>query len=289
MTRPLFQLLVFLLLTAASTAQAVRITPAHSGSWYDPAYDKQGFTIEVLGRAGNGAERIVAVQWNTYDDQGNPAWAIGVGITERNVVSMTMQRAFGGARPPLQVQASELVDWADMTFTFGTCNTAVADFTMIETGDEGSYELRRLTQIGATTCTGGLGDEVEPGFEPLTLVRQLVPSADYPTAQGLVKFFLRPARSSLDIDLRKLPVGDYDIRVAGIVEGSVEVALVGGGPDGQGGMTMGEIHFASPAGEDAALLDFDPRGQLIEIVDSDGAVALSVTLPDQADPESGED
>lgn len=285
MTRTIQTILLFLLLIAASTAQAVRITPAHSGSWYDPSYDKQGFTIEVLGRAGDGAERIVAVQWNTYDDDGSPAWAIGVGVTERNVVSMTMQRAFGGARPPLQVQASDMQDWAEMTFTFGTCHTAVADFSMIDSDEEGSYALRRLTQIGATTCTGGLGDEVEPGFAPLTLVRQLVPTAAYPTTQGQVKFFLRPAVSGLEIDVRKLPAGTYSIRIADLVEGSIEASPVGAG---QGGMTMGQMRFASPAGDNAELLDFDPRGQLIEIVDGEGAVALSVTLPEQADPESGE-
>lgn len=285
MSRTLRTVLIFLLLVAASAAQAVRITPAHSGSWYDPTYDKQGFTIEVLGRAGDGAERIVAVQWNTYDDDGSPAWAIGVGVTQRNVVSMTMQRAFGGARPPLQVEASEMEDWAEMTFTFGTCNTAVADFTMVDSGEEGSYELRRLTQIGATTCTGGLGDEVEPGFEPLTLVRPLVPTQAYPSAQGLVKFFLRPALSSLEIDVRHLPAGSYDIRVADLIEGSVEVTRVGGGPDGQGGTSMGQARFASPAGDNDELLDFDPRGQLIEIVDGEGTVALSVTLPSEADPE----
>jgi hypothetical protein len=54
-------------------------------------------------------------------------------------------------------------------------------------------------------------------------------------------------------------------------------------------MTMGEARFASPAGDNGELLDFDPRGQLIEIVDDAGAVALSVTLPEQADPEPGED
>jgi hypothetical protein len=101
-----------------------------------------------------------------------------------------------------------------------------------------------------------------------------------------VKFFLRPSVSNLEIDVRKLPAGTYGIRIAGIDEGSIEVSAVGGG---QGNMTMGHMRFASPADDNAELLDFDPRGQLIEIIDTDGATALSVTLPAQADPESGED
>lgn len=276
------------LLLAAGSAEAVRITPAHSGSWYDPDYNVQGFTIEVLGKAGNGPERIVAVQWNTYDDDGLPTWAVGVGTTERNVVSMTMLRGVGGARPPVQQEPEALEPWAEMTFTFGTCHTAVADFTMIDTGEEGSYQLRRLTQIGATTCTGGLGDEVEPGFEATTIVKRLQPSASHPEAMGIVKLFLRPAFASFQIDIKRVPVGTYSVRVGGVNEGDFEVVRVGGGPGGQGGMNMGTLRFASPNAEGQPALSFDPRGQLVEIVNAGGIVAASVQLPDDGeenDPE----
>ncbi len=279
--------LPLLLLAAASTAQAVRITPAHSGSWYDPTYDKQGFTIEVLDKAGNGPERFVAVQWNTYDDEGNPAWAIGVGTTQRNVVTMTMMRAFGGARPPLQVEASEMEDWAEMTFTFDTCNRARADFVMLDSGEASHYDLRRLTQIGATTCTGGLGDEVPPDFEAVTIVKQFVPQPGFGNGHGLARLFLRPAYASFDIELRRIPQGVYDIRVGGVVEGTVEVVRVGGGPNGQGGQTMGDTVFRSPNEDGEDLLDFDPRGQRVEIVNAEGVVALSVELP--AEPEDEDD
>lgn len=281
--RTVSALCCFAVLLFSGAAHAVRITPAHSGTWFDPDYDRQGFSIEVLERAGQGPERVVAVQWYTYDDDGSPTWAIGVGVTEGNVVGMTMRRAVGGARPPAQVDPSELVDWAEVVFTFGTCANAVADFEMIDSGDTGSYALRRLTQIGATTCTGGLGDEVPPDFQPVTLVRNLGATAGHPDAQGQVKLFLRPAYATLEIDLRRVPAGDYAVRVGGSDEGTLSVVRVGGSPSGQGGTTMGQARFSSPLADGDQELDFDPRGQRIELVDANGVVAAAVDFPAQAD------
>src|SRR5690606_2101605 len=242
-------------------AHAVRITPAHSGSWYDPTYDKQGFGFEVLGKTGNGPERFVAVYWYTYDDEGAPVWAIGVGETQGDTGTLLMHRSFGGARPPLQVEADDLQEFATITFRFGTCNTAVADFTMAGSGESGSYTLQRLTQIGATTCTGGMADEVEAGADPVTLVRQMARTGVDADAQGRLKFVLRPAYSEFEVDVQKLDAGTYLVFVGGEEKGSVEVVVTGNG----NGIGKGTLVFRSP-GE--PLLDFDPRGVPVDIVDA---------------------
>lgn len=275
MRTPLRFLVLLLALLAATAAHAVRITPAHSGSWYDPAYDKQGFTLEVLGKSGNGPERIVALTWYTYDDDGAPVWAIGTGETDGNVVQVMLQRAFGGARPPLQVAAEDLQDYADIVFTFGTCNTADADFTMVDSGETGHYDLQRLTQIGATTCTGGMSDEVEPGAEPITLVKQMTRTGVDADAQGKLKFVLRPAYSELEIDVMKLDAGEYLVFVGGEEKGSLQVTVTGNG----NGIGKGTLTFRSPATDGAPLLDFDPRGVAVDVVDGDGEIVLTATLP----------
>lgn len=259
-------------LLATASVHAVRITPAHSGSWFDPAYDKQGFAFEVLGKSGNGPERFVAVYWYTYDDEGAPVWAVGMGETAGDTVELLMQRTFGGARPPLQVPADDLQDWAEMTFTFGTCNTAVAEFTMVDSGEGGRYELQRLTQIGATTCTGGMADEVEAGAEPVTLVQQMVRTGVDADAQGKLKFVLRPAYAELEVDVQKLDAGSYLVFVGGEEKGSIQVTVTGNG----NGIGKGTLVFRSP-GE--PLLDFDPRGLAVDIVDADGEIVLTATLP----------
>lgn len=276
MTKRLPLIAAVLALGFALPAAAVRVTPAHSGSWFDPAYDKQGFAIEVLDKAGNGPERNVAVYWYTFDDDGAPVWAVGVGQTDGNVIELTLARTFGGARPPAQVPADDLQDWAEIRFEFGNCHTATAEFEMIDSGETGEYELQRLTQIGATTCTGGMSDEVPPDAEPVTLVAQLQAAAGSAAgAGGTVKFQLRPAHSSLEVDVRNIAVGDYTLRVGGEDKGDFSVARRGNG----NGAAMGSIVFVSPAGDDQLLLDFDPRGQTIEVVDGEGTVALSVAFP----------
>lgn len=276
-----------LLFAVAGSAAAVRITPSHSGSWYDPDYDSQGFTFEILGKTGNGPERLFAATWYTYDDEGAPVWAIGTAATQGNVVEMTMYRAFGGARPPLQVEAEDLQPFADLVISFGNCHVATADFTMIDSGESATYHLRRLTQIGASTCTGGMSDEVEPGAEPITIVAQLDDASAYSGAQGSAKFKLRPALGEFEIDVRGLPEGDYDVKLDGQTHASIPVVVNGNG----NGIGKGTLTFSSPATDDQPLLDFDPRGMLLEIVDVDGVLALSVLYPDQpaGEAEDGSD
>lgn len=276
MTKRLPLFAAILALGFALPAAAVRVTPAHSGSWFDPAYDKQGFAIEVLDKAGNGPERTVAVYWYTFDDDGAPVWAVGVGETDGNVIELTMTRTFGGARPPEQVAAEDLQDWAEMRFEFGTCHTATAEFEMIDSGETGAYELQRLTQIGATTCTGGMADEVPPDAAPVNLVAQLqAATGSAAGAGGTVRFQLRPAFSALDVDVRHIPEGEYTLRVGGEDKGVFTVARQGNG----NGAAMGSIVFVSPAADDQLLLDFDPRGQTIEVVGAEDAVLLSVDFP----------
>ncbi len=264
------------LLALSLPAAAVRVTPAHSGSWYDPAFDSQGFSIEVLGKAGNGPERTVAVYWYTYDDDGAPVWAVGVGQTDRDRIDLTMMRAFGGARPPQQVAADDLQDWAEMSLQFGTCNTAVAEFEMLDSGETGRYELQRLTQIGATTCTGGMADEVAADAEPLTLTAQLRSPTGAAGAGGTVMFKLRPGYSEFSVDARQIPSGSYALFVGGEQEGSFDVTARG---NGNANATSGGIVFRSPSDDPERLLDFDPRGQSIEVVDSGGVTRLQVEFP----------
>ena len=286
--RPSLRLaLIALLLTFATSASAVRITPAHSGPWYDPDYTSQGFSFEVLNKTGNGPERRFYATWYTYDDEGAPVWAIGTAETQGNVVEMTMYRAFGGARAPLQAEADDLQSFADFVITFGTCHTATADFTMTDSGESATYHLRRLTQIGATTCTGGMSDEVEPGAEPITIVAQLDDTDDYAGAQGSAKFKLRPAYGEFEIDVRKLPAGDYAVKLDGETRGEIQVTINGNGNGN--GIGKGTLVFSSPETDEQPLLDFDPRGMLLEIVDGDGVVALRVQYPDQPTGDESED
>lgn len=264
-----------LLLAASLPAGAVRVTPAHSGSWADPDYSNQGFSIEVLGKAANGPERTVAVYWYTFDDAGAPVWAVGVGETAGDRIDLTMMRTEGGARPPQQVEADALEEWATMTLQFGTCNTATADFEMAGSGETGSYQLVRITQIGATTCTGGMSDEVPADAAPVVLTAPLTPPAAGSSANGTAQFQLRAGYSSFAVDVRNLAVGTYGLFVGGELVGDIVIEQRGNGNGG----AFGSVEFTSPSEDEALLLDFDPRGQSIEVVDTAGVIQLQVAFP----------
>jgi hypothetical protein len=75
------------------------------------------------------------------------------------------------------------------------------------------------------------------------------------------------------VEIENLPAGEYKLRVAGIEQGTITVAL-------DLGEMVGHIEFdTDPDQPGEILLTFDPRGQLIEII-QDGTVYLSRTFPD---------
>lgn len=91
----------------------------------------------------------------------------------------------------------------------------------------------------------------------------------------------RSDRVEFKVEVEDVPTGAYTIRVGGTERGTVNVVAVAGG-------TNGELEYRNPVEPGKVLLDFDPRGALIEIV-RNGTVVLSGTLPAQptGTPESG--
>lgn len=73
------------------------------------------------------------------------------------------------------------------------------------------------------------------------------------------------------VEVEKLPVGNYDLVVGGITRGTIAVALVFGEP-------VGELEFETSPGPGQLLLNFDPRGQLVEVKQG-ATVYLNVTMP----------
>ncbi len=74
------------------------------------------------------------------------------------------------------------------------------------------------------------------------------------------------------VEIEDLPLGDYDLVVGGVNRGTITVALVLGEPEG-------ELDFdTDPDQPGEVLLTFDPRGQLIEVVQG-GTVFLSLDFP----------
>ena len=78
-------------------------------------------------------------------------------------------------------------------------------------------------------------------------------------------------RSEFRVELEDVAVGGYTLNVAGIDRGTIDVVAVPGG-------TEGEVEFRDPAEPNHLPLDFDPRGQVVQVSGSAGVI-LSGTFP----------
>jgi hypothetical protein len=89
----------------------------------------------------------------------------------------------------------------------------------------------------------------------------------------------RSARVDFKVEVEDIAAGSYDLRIGGTSQGTLAVISVPGGSNG-------EIEFRNPPEPGKQNLDFDPRGQLIEIV-SGSSVVISGMFPNSANGSVG--
>ena len=128
--------------------------------------------------------------------------------------------------------------------------------SMIEIADSGdptvlfSGNMANGTPPGPSACT-----------EPPSEIRVALfndGTAD-PDAKGDARYRVRDDCSvDFRVEIEKLPAGEYDLIVNGFNRGTIAVSLVN--TDFQG-----EIEFRNPVESGKILLEFDPRGQLVEV------------------------
>jgi hypothetical protein len=119
-----------------------------SGSWYDPLYTGQGFTVHHLdsGQA--------LVKWFTYDSQGDPYWVIGTGEEQdgRLVFPELISgrgAMFGADFAPDDV---EFIDWGELEMDLG-CLTGTAEYASeLPPFGSGAFVLDRLTIPQGVAC-----------------------------------------------------------------------------------------------------------------------------------------
>lgn len=116
---------------------------------------------------------------------------------------------------------------------------------------------------------GGGGGTCTPQDTEVSLLNA-GPDAD---AKGKARYRLEgDCDDDVRVEIEKLPLGDYQLRVGGVVQGTITVALVAG-------EAVGEIQFDNDPDQPGELpLTFDPRGQLLEVVQG-GVVYLERVFP----------
>ena len=75
---------------------------------------------------------------------------------------------------------------------------------------------------------------------------------------------------SFSVEVEDVPIGTYSIRVANLHRGTLLVSA-------QNGRNKGELEFSNPQDAGKPLLNFDPRGQLVQVLSGTETVA-SVTF-----------
>ena len=100
----------------------------------------------------------------------------------------------------------------------------------------------------------------------------LFATAAAPLASGSARFRVRDdCDEDFRVEIEDVAGGSYDLLVGGVLRGSFTAAF-----DAVAGQVRGEIEFDSdPDDPGTLLLDFDPRGQAVEIVEVAGATVLT--------------
>ncbi len=267
---------VVLFFTAA--AHAITITGAFTGAWFDENDPGQGFLIQIVEVEG---ELTAVVYWFTFDADGNQVWLVGSAPVDGDQVTLTMLLFEGGVLSlgdfdPSQVTFSE---WGQLILVFEDCDSGMAMYEALDPAiGSGEFDLSRLTETVGDECTGGISDNNSPNSAATNLFVTFENTGEDADASGKVKFEENANWTKFKVWIRKLPTGDYDLVVGGETVGVITTNNGGNG----------DLFFRSPEGCGWPLLDFDPRGQTIEIVQDD-VVFLTVMLGDEVAGDDDDD
>lgn len=91
-------------------------------------------------------------------------------------------------------------------------------------------------------------------------------------ARGTAGYREKQNSTEFEVDVRDVPAGTYRLFVDGALTGEFDVVA-------EGDDLHGRIRFSDPQKEDRLLLDFDPRGRWVEVLDGD-TVILEVLFPE---------
>ena len=139
---------------SALLAAALWIGPAYSGSWYSPARNGEGFTLQVLD---NGTAHAL---WFTYPPAGSTAqqawiYASG-GAIDGDTIRFTSAYTTRGPRfgPQFDPAAVQLIPWGTIEFRFTDCNNGRVSYAGPTGWGSGAYDVTRLTALSELECAG---------------------------------------------------------------------------------------------------------------------------------------
>ena len=271
-----------LALTAFSApALAVEVTGSFSGWWDQPSQQNHGMIVTIAG-AQTGIKRG-AIYWAIYDTEGNPTWLFAEGGIVGDTIDALVYEVTGvNFGDPVGTNPDPVDQVGTMQVRFTNCTTGQVDYNVNGSADSkvivgtGGFAIKRITNQPGAPCSGGIGDDVPRGTVPEGFDIALLSTDVIPGASGDADFDLSSDEVEFDVEIEDVPVGTYELQVGGVTRGMIDVVDTPSGPEG-------EIEFGSPPDPDEVLLDFDPRGQDIDVLDN-GVVILTNVAPEVGDP-----
>ena len=99
---------------------------------------------------------------------------------------------------------------------------------------------------------------------------ELTNTGVFTEASGDARLRPREDRTDFRVEIEDVPIGPYSLRVGGQIVGVIQVKTL------EDGSIEGELEFRNPVEPGKILLDFDPRGQQIDVLD--GSTVILETL-----------
>lgn len=271
---------VFLVLPLHASAEDLLVTRNFTGAWDQPQHESQGLNVTIIDQA-NG-QKIAVAYWYTYGDDAKSAWFLGTGPVTGNRIEMLLYEGSGVGFLESNEQGDDKVtEVGSMEIEFSSCDDGVVTFTTgIEGVGSGTFPIERLTDLFNTRCSGGVSDDTPPDVFGTEERINLVPARQGINGSGHADYSERADRTEFSVEAEDLADGDYRIFVGGVDRGGLVINF-----------GMGETEFRSPVEAGKVLLTFDPRGEVIEVHDGQGAVLTSgdVVIDDGDDNDDGGD
>ncbi|MGD9582426.1 MAG: M14 family zinc carboxypeptidase [Lysobacterales bacterium] len=122
------------------------VQPGHSGAWFDPTRNGEGFVIEVL------SSSQALAYFFTFDRDGEQDWYTMLGQIQGNrilfpQVARTSGGVFGPGFDPTRIERTEI---GSASFTFASCNHGFVDWQI--DGVALRTELQRITELAVPGC-----------------------------------------------------------------------------------------------------------------------------------------
>ena len=257
-------LLLLCIMSPALWAQDVIVTRSFTGLWDQPEHESQGINLQIIDQISG--DKVGVAYWFTYGDDLESAWFLGIGPVSGNRIEMVLYE--GSGIDFLEANApgdDRVLEVGSLVMEFDSCTKGTATFsTTIQAVGSGNFEVERFTDLYNTSCSGGVSDDTPSNISVTEERIGLSPARQGITGSGHADYEERPDRTEFSVEAEDLADGSYRIFVGGVDRGELVIT-----------MAIGETEFRSPVEAGKVLLTFDPRDQLIEIHDGQGAVLTS--------------